>query len=91
MLLTGLTGDFDSEVLRLRYSSMTTPPSVYDQHMATGAAHERADSLHCSSNSSSSSDFENDLKICHATRHHPACTTSTWQQVRQLHQWACTR
>jgi hypothetical protein len=38
MLLTGLTGDFDSEVLRLRYSSMTTPPSVYDQHMATGEA-----------------------------------------------------
>ncbi|WIA19863.1 hypothetical protein OEZ85_005766 [Tetradesmus obliquus] len=32
----GLTGDFDSEVLRLRYSSLTTPPSVYDQHMATG-------------------------------------------------------
>ncbi|KAF6261715.1 prolyl oligopeptidase [Scenedesmus sp. NREL 46B-D3] len=32
----GLTGNFDSEVLRLRYSSLTTPPSVYDQHMETG-------------------------------------------------------
>jgi hypothetical protein len=32
----GLTGDFESEVLRLSYSSLTTPPSVYDQHMATG-------------------------------------------------------
>ncbi|KAF8063007.1 dapb1 [Scenedesmus sp. PABB004] len=32
----GLTGDFESEVLRLRYSSLTTPPSVYDQHLGTG-------------------------------------------------------
>jgi oligopeptidase B len=32
----GLTGDFDSEVLRLRYSSLTTPSSVYDQHLASG-------------------------------------------------------
>lgn len=32
----GPTGDFDSEVLRLHYSSLTTPPSVYDQSMATG-------------------------------------------------------
>eukprot|EP00878_Enallax_costatus_P023740 GHUV01025278.1.p1 GENE.GHUV01025278.1~~GHUV01025278.1.p1 ORF type:complete len:552 (+),score=140.91 GHUV01025278.1:456-2111(+) len=32
----GLTGDFDSQVLRLRYSSLTTPPSVYDQRMDTG-------------------------------------------------------
>jgi hypothetical protein len=37
----GLTGDFTSEVLRLRYSSLTTPPSVYDQHMATGTGHTR--------------------------------------------------
>jgi hypothetical protein len=33
---TGLTGDFESEVLRLCYSSMTTPASVYDQHLPTG-------------------------------------------------------
>lgn len=32
----GLTGDFESEVLRLSYSSLTTPPSTYDQHLPTG-------------------------------------------------------
>jgi protease II len=32
----GLTGDFESEVLRLSYSSLTTPPSIYDQHLPTG-------------------------------------------------------
>lgn len=31
-----LTGGFDSEVLRLYYSSMSTPPSVYDQHLGSG-------------------------------------------------------
>jgi oligopeptidase B len=32
----GLTGDFDSEVLRLYYSSPTTPRSIYDQHLPSG-------------------------------------------------------
>jgi hypothetical protein len=32
----GLSGDFESEVLRLAYSSLTTPPSIYDQHLPTG-------------------------------------------------------
>ncbi|KAF6263009.1 prolyl oligopeptidase [Scenedesmus sp. NREL 46B-D3] len=32
----GLTGGFDSEVLRLDYSSLTTPRSVYDQHLPSG-------------------------------------------------------
>ncbi|WIA17986.1 hypothetical protein OEZ85_009475 [Tetradesmus obliquus] len=31
-----LTGDFDSEVLRLSYSSPTTPRSIYDQHLPSG-------------------------------------------------------
>lgn len=34
--LSGLSGDFEAEVLRLRYSSLTTPPSIYDQHLPTG-------------------------------------------------------
>ena len=32
----GEQGDFDSEVLRLVYSSLTTPPTVIDQHLGTG-------------------------------------------------------
>ncbi|KAI8467012.1 MAG: prolyl oligopeptidase [Monoraphidium minutum] len=32
----GLTGDFDSDVLRLYYESMTTPPSVIDHHIPSG-------------------------------------------------------
>jgi len=33
----GGLGDFDSPVLRLHYSSLTTPSSVIDYHMGTGA------------------------------------------------------
>lgn len=35
-LPAALTGDFDSEVLRLSYSSPTTPRSIYDQHLPSG-------------------------------------------------------
>lgn len=35
-LRAGDQGDFDSEVLRLVYSSLTTPRTVIDQHLATG-------------------------------------------------------
>lgn len=33
---SGLSGEFESEVLRLAYSSLTTPSSIYDQHLPTG-------------------------------------------------------
>ncbi|MEW5311304.1 MAG: hypothetical protein WDW38_003032 [Sanguina aurantia] len=33
----GCTGDFDSPVLRLHYTSLTTPASVIDHHMGTGS------------------------------------------------------
>jgi oligopeptidase B len=35
-LLAALTGDFDSEILRLYYGSLTTPRSIYDQHLPSG-------------------------------------------------------
>lgn len=35
-LSTGSQGDFDSPVLRLVYSSLTTPHTTIDQHMDTG-------------------------------------------------------
>ena len=34
--LAGLPGDFDSNVLRLYYSSLTTPSSTIDHDMSTG-------------------------------------------------------
>ncbi|MEW5300193.1 MAG: hypothetical protein WDW36_003139 [Sanguina aurantia] len=33
----GCTGDFDSPLLRLHYTSLTTPASVIDHHMGTGS------------------------------------------------------
>lgn len=33
----GQQGDFGSDVLRLRYSSLTTPPTTIDFNMATGS------------------------------------------------------
>jgi hypothetical protein len=33
----GEQGDFDSDVLRLGYSSLTTPPTTIDYNMATGS------------------------------------------------------
>lgn len=35
-LMPGLFGDFENEVLRMQYSSLTTPHSTYDQHLHTG-------------------------------------------------------
>ena len=35
-LSPGEQGDFDSPVLRVLYSSLTTPRTVIDQHMTTG-------------------------------------------------------
>lgn len=35
-LSTDLTGDFDSPILRMSYTSLTTPSTVIDLHMATG-------------------------------------------------------
>ena len=32
----GVTGDFDSDVLRLSYDSLTTPSSVIDHHIPSG-------------------------------------------------------
>ncbi|KAF8066409.1 FAD6 [Scenedesmus sp. PABB004] len=31
-----LTGEWDSEVLRISYSSLTTPTTIFDQHLGTG-------------------------------------------------------
>ena len=35
-LSAGQQGDYDSPVLRVVYSSLTTPRTVMDQHMGTG-------------------------------------------------------
>lgn len=32
----GEEGDFESDILRLTYSSLTTPSTVIDQHLGTG-------------------------------------------------------
>ena len=33
---SGEEGDFDSDILRLHYSSLSTPPTTIDYNMATG-------------------------------------------------------
>ena len=35
-LYAGKQGDYHSEVLRIAYSSLTTPPTIIDQNLGTG-------------------------------------------------------
>ena len=43
----GEQGDFDSEVLRLVYSSLSTPATVIDQHLGTGKRRGRPPREEC--------------------------------------------